>query len=96
MKKILTNERIIHAVYVKELAIKIINRLSELRAANSLADIPEVPPPRRHKLMGNYAGCWSIMLSVNYRLIISPTGIYDYEDITSITEISIVDIVDYH
>ena len=74
----------------------LIHRLSELELANSLKDISEEPPPRRHKLYNDYKNCWSIDCSKNYRIIIKPTGCYEINDLSTITEITILDIVDYH
>jgi len=56
-ERILTDERLLKKYYSNDY-VKIANRLSELRAANNLAEIPEVPPPRRHKLEGRYKNCW--------------------------------------
>jgi len=94
-EKILTDIRLLKKHYGIQ-HTKIANRLSELRAANNLAEIPEVPPPRRHKLHGNYKDCWGIDYSKNYRIILRPVGNYDINDLTSITEILIVDLEDYH
>ena len=75
---------------------KIRNRLSELQAANNLSEISECPPPRRHKLSGNLQDCWGIDFSKNDRFIIRPMGKFDINDVSSITEIEIVDLDDYH
>lgn len=94
-EKILTNERLIIRKYGK-LAEKIMNRLSELRAAGCLEDIPPVPPPRRHKLVGNMEGHWGIDISKNFRIIIEPYGDFNIDDLSTITEITILQIEDYH
>ena len=46
--------------------------VQELRAANNLSEIPDCPPPRRHKLSGNLKDYWGIDYSKNYRFIIRP------------------------
>lgn len=94
-QKILTDQRLLKERYGFHHK-KIANRLSELRAANNLAEIPPVPPPRRHKLHGNYDDCWGIDYAANFRIIIQPVGNYDINDLTTITEILIVDLEDYH
>jgi len=94
-EKILTDLRLLKKYYGND-QIKISNRLSELRAANNLNEIPEVPPPRRHKLSGQYRECWGIDYSRNDRIIIQPTGEYDINDLTSITEVLIINLEDYH
>lgn len=72
------------------------HRLSELAAADSLADIPTTPPPRRHKLIGTLAERWGIDYSPNDRIVICPTGTYDIGDLSTITEIIILSLEDYH
>lgn len=94
-EKILTNIRLLKKYYAND-HIKIGNRLSELKVANNLNEIPEVPPPRRHKLQGKYRDCWGIDYSKNDRIIILPMGEYDINDLTSIVEVKIIDLGDYH
>lgn len=95
LEKILTDPRLIKKEY-SDYYKKIISRLSELSVAESLFDIPEVPPPRRHKLKGEYKNCWGIDYYTHFRIIIRPTGEYDINDLKSITEIIIIDLEDYH
>jgi len=95
LEKILTDIRLLKKFYSNDY-IKIGNRLSELRVANNLKDIPEVPPPRRHKLNGKYINCWGIDYSKNDRIVIQAIGKYDIKDLKSITEILIIELVDYH
>lgn len=95
LEKILTNERLIkknYAAFNKNLC----NRLSELRAANNLNEIPNYPPPRRHKLDGSFDNHWGIDISKNFRIIIRPVGEYDIEDLSTVVEIEILSIEDYH
>lgn len=94
-EKILTDLRLLKKFYGNE-HIKISNRLSELRVANNLGEIPEIPPPRRHKLNGKYKNCWGIDYSKNDRIIIQPIGKYDINDLASIAEVLIIDLEDYH
>lgn len=94
-ERILTDLRLIKKYYGKA-SESMANRLSELRVANNLNEIPEVPPPRRHKLTGNYKGYWGVSFSRNSRIILKPVGNFIIDDLTSITEIAIVDLVDYH
>lgn len=95
LEKILTDTRLIKKYYSNDYP-KIINRLSEIKAANNLAEIPECPPPRRHKLSGNMKECWGIDYSKNDRFIIKPVGEFNINDLSSICEIEIVDLEDYH
>ncbi len=95
LEKILTDIRLLKKFYGNDY-IKISNRLSELRVANNLNEIPEVPPPRRHKLSGKYKECWGVDYSKNDRIIIQPKGEYDINDLKSIEEVLILDLEDYH
>lgn len=94
-EKILTDIRLLKKYYSNNYT-KIMNRLSELRLANNLNEIPDVPPPRRHKLKGNLKNCWGIDYSKNYRIIIQPVGVYDINDLNTIKQILIVELEDYH
>lgn len=96
LEKILNNERLLYQNYKKSEAIKIMSRMTEIRAAHCLADIPTTPPPRRHKLDNNKDGMWGIDYSVNDRIIIEPIGDFDENDLTTITDIKIVSLEDYH
>jgi len=95
LEKILTNERLLKKAYSNDY-IKLGNRLSELRAANNLNEIPVAPPPRRHKLSGNYDNCWGIDYSKNDRIVIQPIGDFNLEDLITITEVMIIALEDYH
>ncbi|QAT41972.1 type II toxin-antitoxin system RelE/ParE family toxin [Aminipila luticellarii] len=94
-EKILTDVRLLKKYYGTA-HIKLRNRLSELRFANNLSDISELPPPRRHKLNGQYRDCWGIDYSKNYRIILQPIGEYDISDIATISEVLIIALEDYH
>jgi proteic killer suppression protein len=84
------------------LARKIQQRLAELRAANNLAGISHLPPPRRHKLVNDREDQWAVDLSGNKRLIFEPSNdpIPKTEDgaidLTKVTEIMIIEVGDYH
>lgn len=95
MEKILTDVRLVKKNYGEHYN-KIILRLSELLLAECLQDIPEVPPPRRHKLSGELSNCWGIDYSKNRRIIIRPIGEYDIDNLSSIRSIEIIDLCDYH
>lgn len=84
------------------LAKRIGMRLEVLFQADCLADVPTDPPPRRHMLSGDLAGCFAVDLSGNWRLVFRPNqaplplkedgGL----DLSKVTSIEIVDVVDYH
>lgn len=95
IQKILTSERLLKKHYNNDY-LRLTNRLSELRAANNLEEIPVVPPPRRHKLSGDRESCWGIDYSKNDRIVIEPCGKYDINDLSTITAIRILSLEDYH
>lgn len=67
--------------------------LSILKTVDNLGQIPNVPPTERHKLTGDYDGCWAISISKNWRLLLRPLiGTEPNE----ITELEIFEIGDYH
>lgn len=95
LEKILTNERLIKKHYTAFYE-KLCNRLSELRAANNLKEIPNYPPPRRHKLDGYLDNHWGIDISKNFRVIVRPIGTFNIENLSTIIEIEIISLEDYH
>ena len=84
-------------------AKRIQQRLSDLRAAASLADLSHIPPMRCHALIGDRAGQFAVDIDRTYRIVFEPAddpipcmpdgGI----DRKRITIIRILDVnVDYH
>ena len=102
LKKACSEEKEIKKRLGEELSKKLQQRMMELQAAGSLADISYIPPARCHELSGNRAGQFSVDLKHPYRLLFIPTvtpvprmkdgGI----DRTRITSIEIIDIIDTH
>jgi plasmid maintenance system killer protein len=93
------------AVAKKELGVKMASklqqRLMELSAAETLADISKLPPARCHELTGDRKGQLSVDLEHPYRLLFVPAnkpvpkeedGGLDWEQVTEIEIIGIVDI----
>lgn len=85
-----------------EIAGKIQQRLTELRAADCLLDVSYLPPPRCHMLDGDREGFFAVDLKHPFRLIFKPLdnpvplkddgGI----DKSRITKILIVEVGNYH
>lgn len=94
LQRILSDDRQLSKHY-SNIKATLMNRLTELQAADNLSFITHKPPPRKHKLSGEYEGCWSVDVSANYRLIFRPieTSITDE---TKIKGIVILDILDPH
>lgn len=94
LEKILSNDRLIKKHYSKiDSSIK--NRLTELSSVSNLSMITNLPPPRKHRLSGNYQNCWAVDVSPNYRLVFSSYFENIVEDI-DVREIVIESIEDYH
>lgn len=94
LKKILTDARLIKKYYPKEFQ-NIINRLAELNAVKNLSFISHLPPPRRHKLKGNYNNCFAVDVSANRRLIFASFD-ENKTNLEDIDSIMIIGITDYH
>ncbi|ACV62404.1 HigA [Desulfofarcimen acetoxidans DSM 771] len=80
---------------------KIQQRLSELRAASCLSDISHLPPPRLHELRENWEDHFSVDIRHPYRIIFKPTEPIPRKedggiDLSRVTEIMVVNIMDYH
>lgn len=83
-------------------AKRIHQRLREFEAASCLEEIRSLPAANCHQLTGQDAGSLAVDVSANYRLIFQPAetppplkddGGLDW---SAVTEIIILDIVDYH
>lgn len=95
LERVMTDNRLLKKYYSNDY-VRIRNRLSELLVADSLEEIPVVPPPRRHKLSGDMADCWGIDYSKNDRIVIQPMGEYDINSLDTIKEVKILRLEDYH
>lgn len=93
IEKIITDLRIMRKYYPNEFeTIKI--RIVELKNAENLSEISNFPPQRRHKLVGEYQGCFAVDLSKKLRLVFKP--VINCDVLSEIKEIMIIDIIDYH
>lgn len=72
MEKSCSSERAMNAEWGESRARKVRQRLSELRAATTLADVATLPGARCHELAGDLEGCLSVDLDHPYRLIFAP------------------------
>lgn len=102
LQKLCSKEREMLKQLGRVMADKLQQRLMELNAADSLADVSHLPPPRCHELSGNRAGQFSVDLEHPYRLLFIPAddpiplkedgGI----DLSQVREIEIIKIEDTH
>ena len=83
-------------------APKIRQRLLELKAAESLADISTLPPPRCHQLSENLDEQFAVDISRNERMVFEvanepiPRKDDSGIDLGRVTEIRVLRIEDYH
>jgi proteic killer suppression protein len=94
LEKKLSSKRMIKRYYAN-MYNGIVNRLTELQSVSNLSLITHLPPPRRHRLSGEWKDCWAVDVSKNHRLIFSSyiKGITNEKDVE---EIIIEVIEDYH
>jgi proteic killer suppression protein len=77
-------------------------RLTVLRKAACLADVPKGPPDRCHKLTGDRLGQFAVAIKDNWRLVFAP----DHDpapklpdagvDEAAVTRIRLIEVTDYH
>ena len=81
---------------------RLLQRMMELKAADTLNDISNLPPTRCHELSGNRKRQFSVDINRNYRLLFIPANNPTPEkndgglDKNRITEIEIIEIEDTH
>lgn len=102
LKKILDSEKEIKSAFGPDGAKKVMARMSLFKSANNLSEVPSLPPERRHPLIGQRAGQFAVDIKQPYRIIFEPTIKPVPElttggpDMTKITEITILEVEDYH
>lgn len=102
LQKTCSDERLLVKAYGASCGRKVARRLTVLRAAQSLADVPKLPPDRCHPLKGGREGQFAVDVEQPHQLIFRP----DHDpvpetndggvDLTQVTEIEIIEIEDYH
>lgn len=103
LAKVLNADAELRRVYGAANARVIRLRLAVLRAVANLAEVPSVPPDRRHALAGEYRGHFAVDARHPFRIVLHPCG-PDGVRLSArrslsprrVTHIMIVDIVDYH
>jgi len=100
LQKICNSDAKMKAEYGQQRARKLQQRLMELRAAATLAQVSRVPPPRCHEHTGNNKGKLTVDLDHPYRLFfrpnhdpvpVKPDGGLDWERVTSIVILGVDD-----
>ena len=75
-----------------QLGGKVLQRLAELAAFNTLADVPHQPPQRCHQYEGN-AYRFSVDLTANFRLIFMPAEPFEVKEGIGIVKESVKAII---
>ncbi len=102
LQKCCNNESEGTKVWGERIARKVFRRLMELRAAQNLAQISHLPPPKLHSINGIRKGCFAVYTEHPHRLIFKPNhepvphlpdgGV----DKANVTRILILEVEDYH
>jgi plasmid maintenance system killer protein len=77
-------------------------RMSVLKSANNLSEVPTLPPERRHALTGQELGQFAVDIKQPYRIVFEPTikPVPELQtgglDLSKVTEITILEVEDYH
>lgn len=102
LQKLCSDQREMQKQLGQGMARKLRQRLMELNAAEVLADVSHLPPPRCHELSGDRAGQFSVDLEHPYRLLFIaadepvPRREDGGVDLDRVREIEIVAIDDTH
>lgn len=102
LQKVCNSKKELDRTFGNKIAEKLAQRLFELKAAESLAEMSHLPPIRLHELGGKREGQLAVDLVHPKRLIFKP----DHDplpkktdgglDKTRVTRVLITEIVDYH
>lgn len=80
---------------------RVMQRLTELEAAQSLQMVSHLPPPRCHELVSANEHVFSVDVSGNLRLLFRPCGEFSEKedggiDLTSVKAVCIMEVKDTH
>ena len=102
IERLLRNESVLVRTYGTRRAQSILARLDALRRFATLSLVPTTPPFRRHQLIGDRDEQYAVNVDRQIRLVFAPNhdsvprradgGV----DIDQITEIVIIELIDYH
>ena len=95
LKKLFEDEVSLRRKYGSLQSELIVQRINELSAAESLFDISRLPQVRLHLLKGSLKKCYALDVKQPYRIIITYLD-GDPQDLKSITQVMVTEVVDYH
>jgi proteic killer suppression protein len=102
MRKVCSQKVLLAREYGPEIAAVLGRRLEELGAADSLEDMGRLPAARCHELSGRRKGQLAVDLRHPFRLIFEPAQLPVPRrpdgglDWSRVTEVVVLEIVDYH
>lgn len=102
LERIFNSDRQLLKEYGRERAGKIRLRMSVLKSAKNLAEVPKKRPDRCHGLQGDRAGQYTVDLNNPFRLVFEPVGTpsgkkaHDPITESAVTAIRILKVEDYH
>lgn len=72
-------------------------RIQQVRAANNFALYLKTGLGKPHPLEGDLCGCYGVVITANYRLIIKPiTDSYDTKSLSNCDTVLVKGVTDYH
>lgn len=95
LKKLFEDEVSLRRKYGSIQSELIIQRINELSASESLFDISRLPQVRLHLLKGHFKKCYALDIKQPYRIIITYLN-GDPQDLKSISQVMVIEVVDYH
>lgn len=102
LQKLCNNASKLRGEFGPKCAVKIQRRLDELKAAECLEDLQNLPGPRCHELKADRDGQFAVDLEHPKRLIFVPdqepvpVGLNGGIDWQQVTRVRVIEIVNYH
>lgn len=101
LNRIFNSEQQLLREYGKETTKKIRLRMSVLKSAKTLVEVPKKQPDRCHGLKGNRIGQYAVDLNHPFRLVFKPIGAFTAGkdgsvDESTVIAIKILKVEDYH
>jgi proteic killer suppression protein len=102
LQKAFSSQKAIIKGWGADIGRRIMLRLAQLEAAETLQDVGSHPPARCHPLMGERAGQYAVDLQHPFRLIFVPANDPVPRkpdgsiDLAKVTAVEMLEVVDYH
>jgi len=98
LTKILSSRTRLVKEYGNDIAMRVMVRLKDLAAADTLSDLGHLPPARVHLLKGKRKSQFAVVLKANWRLVFWGYDENDElsTDVHEVVRIKVKEVVDYH